>query len=199
MRAVSIQVDAVSSVSGFVSPGDHVDILLTRNVDGQIVSSIPLQDIEILAVDQDQGSEGRSARVGRTVTVKVTPRQAQELAVARQLGKLSLTLRGKGATSAAKSNPPVTQDELDDLEKPETKKKKQIKVNRPDGAARRKTTILRWKFDAANLPRAPRHLHDHAFRGIISGRGEQPRNPSYGSENRLVNDLWRQVHVCTQP
>jgi pilus assembly protein CpaB len=134
MRAVSIQVDAVSSVSGFVSPGDHVDILLTRNVDGQIVSSIPLQDIEILAVDQDQGSEGRSARVGRTVTVKVTPRQAQELAVARQLGKLSLTLRGKGATSAAKSNPPVTQDELDDLEKPETKKKKQIKVNRPDGS-----------------------------------------------------------------
>jgi pilus assembly protein CpaB len=133
MRAVSIQVDAVSSVSGFVTPGDRVDILYTRMEDGRLVASVPLQDIEILAVDQYKGSEGGSARVARTVTVKVTIKQAQLLAIARQAGKLSLTLRGMDATTTDDTRP-VTDEELNDLDRPDGKVKKTIKVNRPDGS-----------------------------------------------------------------
>jgi len=133
MRAVAIQVNAVTGVAGFVTPGDRVDILYTRKTDQGYVSSVPLADIEILAVDQSKGSESVSVRVSRTVTVMVTTKQAQKLAIAQQIGKLSLILRGTDATTAA-DNRPVQSDELDDLERAPAKKNKTIKVNRPDGS-----------------------------------------------------------------
>jgi len=93
-RAVSISVDAVSGVAGFVAPGDRVDILLTSEAEGQLVSSVILQGVTVIAVDQQQYTEASSPRLGRTVTVEVDTRQAQKLAVAQQIGRLSLTLRG---------------------------------------------------------------------------------------------------------
>jgi len=105
MRAVTISVDAVSGVGGFIAAGDRVDILLTRAQQGQLVSSVILQDITVIAVDQGDDAESSSPRLRRTVTVEVDTTQAQKLALARQVGKLSLTLRGIGEPPSMLSNP----------------------------------------------------------------------------------------------
>lgn len=94
MRAFTIPIDAVSGVAGLITPGDHVDILLTRNIQGELVTSAVLQNISVIATDQDSSADGERARVARTATVEVTPTDASKLALAQQVGKLSLSLRG---------------------------------------------------------------------------------------------------------
>ena len=101
MRAVSIRIDAVSGVAA----GDRVDILLTRTLEGQLVSSVILQDITVIAVDRSDNAESSSPRLGSTVTVEVDTVQAQKLALARQIGRLSLTLRGIGEPPRMLLNP----------------------------------------------------------------------------------------------
>jgi pilus assembly protein CpaB len=139
MRAVSISIDAVSGVAGFVSAGDRVDILLTREQQGQLTSSVILQDITIIAVDQRSNAEGSSPRLGRTVTVEVDTTQAQKLAVARQVGKLSLTLRGLGETTSDDALEPVTADALSDFQAPDKAAEFTVRVRR--GANVRNETI----------------------------------------------------------
>ena len=129
MRAVSIKIDAVSGVAGFVVAGDRVDILLTRTQQGQLVSSVILQDITIIAVDQSANSETTRARLGSTVTVEVNAVQAQKLALARQVGKLSLTLRGIGETSDEVLEP-VTVGDLSDFERVEEAPEFKVRVRR---------------------------------------------------------------------
>ncbi len=129
MRAVSISINAVSGVAGFVAAGDRVDILLTRTQEGQLVSSVILQDITVIAVDQSANSETTRARLGSTVTVEVNTVQAQKLALARQVGKLSLTLRGIGETSDEVLEP-VTVDSLSDFQRPEEAPEFKVRVRR---------------------------------------------------------------------
>ncbi|MDH3668928.1 MAG: Flp pilus assembly protein CpaB [Paracoccaceae bacterium] len=128
-RAVSLRIDAVSGVAGFVSAGDRVDILLIRNLSGQLVSSVILQDITVIAIDQRQNSETVSARVGSTVTVEVDTVQAQKLALAQQVGTLSLTLRGIGE-SAGGDMKPITANDLSGIEAPEEVKERTVRVRR---------------------------------------------------------------------
>ncbi len=128
-RAVSLRIDAVSGVAGFVSAGDRVDILLIRNLSGQLVSSVILQDITVIAIDQRQNSETVSARVGSTVTVEVDTVQAQKLALAQQVGSLSLTLRGIGE-SAGGDMKPITANDLSGIEAPEEVKERTVRVRR---------------------------------------------------------------------
>lgn len=129
MRAVSIRIDDVSGVSGFVAPGDRVDILLTRTIDDELVSSVILQEITVIAVDQQSNTEASSPRIGRTVTFEVNTTQAQKLALAQQVGKLSLTLRGfgEGADGPMK---PVTAGELSGLEAGPVKQVQKVRVRR---------------------------------------------------------------------
>jgi len=129
MRAVSIKIDAVSGVAGFVAAGDRVDILLTRTQRGQLVSSVILQDITVIAVDQSANSETVSARLGSTVTVEVDTTQAQKLALARQVGKLSLTLRGIDESND-QALAPVTVDSLSDFERTAVKPAFKVRVRR---------------------------------------------------------------------
>lgn len=96
MRAVSLSTSAVSSVAGFVFPGDRVDVLLTHRVGGRrgrLVTETMMTKVRVLAIDQNVTDGNQKARVGKTVTVEVTPRQAEVMAVAANLGKLSLSLR----------------------------------------------------------------------------------------------------------
>jgi pilus assembly protein CpaB len=118
MRAVSISIDAVSGVAGFVAAGDRVDILLTREQAGRLVSSVILQGITVIAVDQRSNSETIRARLGSTVTVEVNTIQAQKLALARQVGTLSLMLRGMDEASGEVMEP-VTEDSLSDFQREE--------------------------------------------------------------------------------
>lgn len=129
MRAVSISIDAISGVSGFIGPGDRVDILLTRTQQDQLTSSVILQDVTVIATDQSQNAETLSARVGRTVTVEVNTTQAQKLALAQQVGQLSLTLRGLGEVTEGTLKP-VTAGELSDFQAPVVVPERQVRVRR---------------------------------------------------------------------
>jgi pilus assembly protein CpaB len=102
MRAVSVPVTATSGISGFVFPGDQVDILITHPVQasggkGEGVphqaSETVLHDVRVLAVDQKLDSKGGEAIVAHTATLEVTPKQSEVIAVASEMGKLSLSLR----------------------------------------------------------------------------------------------------------
>ena len=117
-RAVSLSVGGVQGVSGFVAPGDRVDIMLIRTVEGELVSSIIMQNVEVIAVDQRANTESTSPRQFGTVTVDVSTREAQKLALAQQVGRLSLTLRGMGETDTGEVDP-VTAAEINDFLKPE--------------------------------------------------------------------------------
>ncbi len=105
-RAVSLRVNAVTGVSGFVFPGDRVDIILTHRLAGegkkrQTASETLLTDVRVLAIDQNPNDQVKKPAVAKTVTLEVTPKQAEMLAVAGKLGSLSLTLRSlkrKGRT-----------------------------------------------------------------------------------------------------
>jgi len=95
-RAFTIRIDAVSGVGGFVNPGDRVDILMTRGGSDTLESVVILRNILVIAVDQKTNARSNASGVGRTATVEVTPTEAQKLALAQQVGQLSLTLRGYG-------------------------------------------------------------------------------------------------------
>jgi pilus assembly protein CpaB len=102
MRAVTISVSAKTGVAGFVFPGDHVDIVLTQTIkggDGPALkaSETILRNVRVLATDQSTEAtkeKGKTVvRAFRTVTLEVTPRIAEKVAVAQTLGTLSLSLR----------------------------------------------------------------------------------------------------------
>ena len=102
MRAVTIPVSAKTGVGGFVFPGDRVDLMLTQSVKGREglplkASETILRNIRVLATDQSTESEtieGKTVvRAFRTVTIEVTPRIAEKVAVAQTIGTLSLSLR----------------------------------------------------------------------------------------------------------
>lgn len=108
MHAVSVAVTPVSGISGFVLPGDMVDILLTHNVqqfgaDGQPlvlaaeterrVTETVLRGIRVLAVDQKLEGKPGEAVVAHAATLEVTDKQGEMLALAAEMGKLSLSLR----------------------------------------------------------------------------------------------------------
>ncbi|MCB2064461.1 MAG: Flp pilus assembly protein CpaB, partial [Novosphingobium sp.] len=102
MRAVTIPVSAKTGVGGFVFPGDRVDLVLTQTVSGDggqplKASETILRNIRVLATDQSTESEtveGKTVvRAFRTVTLEVTPRIAEKVAVAQTIGSLSLSLR----------------------------------------------------------------------------------------------------------
>jgi pilus assembly protein CpaB len=96
-RAMAIRVDDVSGVGGFVTPGDRVDVVMTRQTDGRnMVATTILQDITVRGTDQIADEDRDKPNVVRTVTVEVTPDDAQRLALAQQAGRLSLALRNLG-------------------------------------------------------------------------------------------------------
>ena len=105
MRAVTITVSARTGVAGFVFPGDHVDLMLTQTVStaggdsGQPLNTTEtvLRNLRVLATDQSTEQEivdGKTVvKAFGTVTLEVTPRIAEKIAVADKIGQLSLSLR----------------------------------------------------------------------------------------------------------
>jgi pilus assembly protein CpaB len=98
-RAMAIRVNDVSGVGGFVTPGDRVDVLLTRRLNGDnMITTTVLQDIVVRGTDQLADEDLDKPNVARTVTVEVKPEEAQRLALAQEAGTLSLTLRNLATT-----------------------------------------------------------------------------------------------------
>lgn len=99
MRAFAISVDVASGVSGFLRPGDRVDVYWTGQADfGDRMESVTQlidQGLRIVAVDQTADDNMSGASIARTVTVEVTPQQVAILAQAQSTGALSLSLVGQ--------------------------------------------------------------------------------------------------------
>lgn len=117
MRAISTEISPETGAGGFILPNDHVDVILSRRdkeaekAAGNEVhtSEIILSNVRVLAIDQTiQEKDGQRVVVGKTATLELAPRQAETLALARQLGTLNLALR-----SIADANAP-TADTSDD-------------------------------------------------------------------------------------
>jgi pilus assembly protein CpaB len=128
MRALSVAVNLASGTTGLIYPGDRVDVILTqifkegdapagRRSAGETVA----HNLRVLAIDQQiqpaRAEPTLDARGVRTVTLEVTPRQSEQIAVAADLGKLSLTLRSlvsgtDEATGAAAEQKPVWAEDV---------------------------------------------------------------------------------------
>ncbi len=103
MRAVSIRVNEVAGVAGFIMPSDYVDVIFTRDDESRrngnnLKSDILLQNVKVLGVDQDLNEMSNTPIVVNSVTLEVTNIDAQKLHLAQDAGKLSLTLRRAGDT-----------------------------------------------------------------------------------------------------
>lgn len=107
-RAVSIAVDSTTGNAGFIFPGDHVDLILTHVVSRQTMqtraSETFIEDARVLAVDQMIDNPDNKAVLAKTVTLEVTPKQAEEINLAKDLGKISLSLRSL-ATKQKEADP----------------------------------------------------------------------------------------------
>ncbi|TCK99430.1 pilus assembly protein CpaB [Shimia isoporae] len=97
-RAFTIKVDATSGVSGFLRPGDRVDVLWTGTPSGKRergeITKLIDANVQIVAIDQSTNEEEEAGRVARTVTVSGTLNQVAALELAQQTGRLSLSLVG---------------------------------------------------------------------------------------------------------
>jgi pilus assembly protein CpaB len=97
MRAVTVRVNDVEGVAGFVLPGDHVDVLLTRQAERTTgTNDVVIQNTRVLAVDQLADDAADRPTVVRAVTLEVDTIGAQKIALAASLGNLSLMLRRAG-------------------------------------------------------------------------------------------------------
>ena len=97
MKAVTIRVNDVDGVAGFVLPGDRVDVLLTRQSEKESgVSDVVLQSVKVLGIDQMADERAEKPVVGKAVTLEVDTVSAQKLALASAAGNLSLLLRKAG-------------------------------------------------------------------------------------------------------
>src|SRR4051794_20617547 len=107
MRAISVPVTVTSGISGFIFPGDRVDLVLSYPVPSPAgsktdsggkayehkASQTVLCDVRVIGIDQKLDGKPGEAVVAQTATLEVTPKQGETVALASELGKMSLTLR----------------------------------------------------------------------------------------------------------
>jgi pilus assembly protein CpaB len=125
MRAVSTDISPETGAGGFILPNDHVDVILTRRdrdaeqANGGVeahVSETILTNVRVLAIDQTvEEKNGQRVVVGKTATLELTSRLAEKLALAHQLGTMSLALRSlvdSGKEQLAEAKPPTPGDTI---------------------------------------------------------------------------------------
>jgi pilus assembly protein CpaB len=111
MRAMTIRVNDVLGVAGFVLPGDRVDIMLTREVvNNQPMTDVLLQNVKVLGIDQRSEQQKSTPDVVKAVTIEVTTEQAQKITLAATVGKLSLALRDVSNVELAPVKPVSIKD-----------------------------------------------------------------------------------------
>ncbi|HEY8190594.1 MAG TPA: Flp pilus assembly protein CpaB [Micavibrio sp.] len=132
-RAVAVKTSARSMVGGFINPGDYVDVVLTYSTQIDVNSDDPalemelkntveknlnryatetiMRNVRVLGIDQKAIKEEETgAKVGKTVTLEVNERGAEILALADQIGDISLSLRGLGDTDVSDTGQPTVSD-----------------------------------------------------------------------------------------
>ena len=103
-RAVALRVDEIVGVSGFIVPDDRVDVILTTTPLGAAqdakISKIVLQNKRVLSVAQSTEQKDGKPQLARSITLEVTPEEAEKLSLASQEGQIVLALRGLGDEKA---------------------------------------------------------------------------------------------------
>jgi pilus assembly protein CpaB len=112
MRAVSIRVDDVVGVGGFILPGNRVDVVAAHSEGRRAWAETVLSDVKVLAVDQQATSDKNAPVVVRAVTVEVSPEGVQLLAQAKQQGSLQLSLRNPADKTAYVPKPSSAEEEV---------------------------------------------------------------------------------------
>ena len=177
MRAITVPVNATTGVAGFVFPGDHVDIVLTQTVEGGgdgpplKVSETIVRNVRVLATDQritDKDEEGKvEVKTFTNVTLEVTPRIAEKIAVSQSIGTLSLSLRSIADNAA-------------ELERPSPRATSR---SRP-APTRQEKKIL---FAVANRPIAQQSDLHHRWRRVALPAPHRPgRPPEKGSASQAA-------------
>ena len=114
MRAVSVNVNRATGNAGLIMPGDKVDLLLTQKIPSEMgrerfAGETVLQGIRVIAIDQTLDTQDKAV-IAQTTTLELTPKDAEKVLVAEQMGQLSLSLRslavddpngGQGANPSA--------------------------------------------------------------------------------------------------
>lgn len=126
-RAITVRVNDVVGVAGFLLPGNKVDILSSRKVNKRVVTDTVLQDIKVLAVDQTSNTDKNEPVIVRAVTLEMTPNQTEKLVKARDEGTIQLTLR----------NP------VEEVAKVEPKKKPVVRVAKKRAPGPSLVTVIR--------------------------------------------------------
>lgn len=120
MRAISMEILPETAAGGFILPGDHVDVILSRHdkeaerMTGieTFVSETILRNVRVLAIDQTvEEKNGQKVVVGKTATIELSPRQTETLALGRQKGTLSLALRSIVDTTGHAEGAAAPQDD----------------------------------------------------------------------------------------
>ncbi len=100
MRAITVPVNATTGISGFIFPGDRVDLILTHGIENQDdgdrtrqASETVLSNVRVLAIDQTTNDQGEEPSLAKTATLELTPKQAEMVTLITDLGRLSLSLR----------------------------------------------------------------------------------------------------------
>jgi len=133
-RAFAIEVDVSSGVSGFLRPGDRVDVYWTGRIPGND-PNLPIGDVtkliqtgvRLIAIDQSSNADSTDAMIARTVTVAATPQQVANLAQAQQTGELSLSLMSQNDETVAEAIE-VDQRSLLGIEQQEKKAETSLQV-----------------------------------------------------------------------
>lgn len=122
-RAVALNVNAASTAGGFITPGNMVDVIvtfamrtnpeeeqLTREFVDRYISETILEDVRVMAIDQESGAVEQGSKVARTVTLEVDNKGARKLMLAKEMGELSLALRALGDDQKLKDKEEMVTD-----------------------------------------------------------------------------------------
>jgi pilus assembly protein CpaB len=121
MKAVTVRVNDVEGVAGFVLPGDHVDVLLTRQGEKNMAATdVVVEDVPVLAIDQVADERTDKPSVVKAVTLEVNVTDGQRVALAATVGSLSLLLRKAGELAGGDTRR-VTTGDLGKPSEPTTK------------------------------------------------------------------------------
>jgi pilus assembly protein CpaB len=147
LRAITVQVDEVNSISGMLQPGDKIDLMASARKDNRAVMFPLMQNVTVLATGSQAVPASESKEGGRrtysTITLEASPQDAQRVLAAREVGKIAALLRSPGDTAQAYTQ---RRDALSLLG---------LGDSQPTIAGDRSVPVLYGgsKFDVKNLPR----------------------------------------------
>ncbi len=132
MRAFTIKTDVASGVSGFLRPGDRVDVYWTGNLGNGNITQLIHANVRLIAINQSADEDNNNPVVARTVTVEVNPTEVAKLAQAQATGRLSLSLVG-AEDEVVSENVSVNQRQLLGIEQRQVQQRERCYVRRRQG------------------------------------------------------------------